>query len=86
MRKQQHEVAYEQIAKEAARFASMVADFPKFGSGDFLKRYPDYAYDGTDYIVHRARALAVSLTRYANEQRSGQMRETEKAQAAQVQS
>ena len=60
-----HQVAYEQIGREARAFAKMVADFGSMGSGEFLKHYPDYAYDGTDHICRYAEALAANLTEYA---------------------
>ena len=76
------EAAYRQIGKEAAEFAKMVADFPKMGLAEFLKRYPDYDYDGTDYLCRRAEALAEKLNAYAAEHLSGQGREARKAEAA----
>jgi hypothetical protein len=67
--------AYREIGKEAAQFAKMIVDFERFGSGEFLKHYPDYDYDGTDYVCHRARMLADALNAYALVAESGMARE-----------
>jgi hypothetical protein len=81
-RKLQHEIACEQIRKEALSFAKMVEDFPKFSSSEFLKRYPDYSYDGTDYICRRAEELSDKLSAYAFANESGMARKARKQEAA----
>jgi hypothetical protein len=64
---QENTKAYLGLGRRGEAFAKMVADFQRMGSGEFLKLYPDYDYNGTDYVALRARDLAAALNSFADE-------------------